>query len=104
LLELQSFRLGSATIWKAPERPRCSPARRSGTMGRMIALYGLGFAAVWVAVLAGCLGSHFRRRAASDWDRAFERELEDPRSTADPSRVSRSPESRRGSSRETDPI
>ncbi|HEY8199815.1 MAG TPA: hypothetical protein VII47_00510 [Actinomycetota bacterium] len=72
-------------------------------MGRMIALYGLGFAAVWVAVLAGCLGSHFRRRAAGDWDRAFVRELVDPRSTADPGPAARSPETRRGATRETDP-
>lgn len=55
-------------------------------MGRMIALYGLGFAAVWATILTGCVAGRVRRHFARDWDRAFVRELTKAGSAVDPDR------------------
>ena len=72
-------------------------------MGRMAALYGLGFAAVWVAILAACLAGRLRQRNAGNWDRAFVKELMRPRINRDPGRTARPPATRPETSWETDP-
>ena len=41
----------------------------------MIEMYALGFAVVWLAILAVCCVAGIVGRRRHDWDRAFAREL-----------------------------